>query len=177
MIEVTVGGLIPDKKTGTHILLLKIPDTDVHRYLPIWIGAHEASAIAMALNDQVFERPLTHDLLKSMVDGLGAEVSRVVITAIQENTFFARIILSREQEIISIDARPSDSVALAVRAQCPIYLTEELLESQASNLYEIQEEPAENELSDASSALDELMRSVEKGEIAPGSDDDPEEKD
>ena len=168
MIEVKVGGLIPDKKSGSHVLLLKVPNSS--KYLPIWIGPAEASAIAMALRNQSFERPLTHDLLVHLIDGLGAKVTRIVITTIKHNTFFARIFLSRDNEIISIDARPSDSVAIAVRVNCPIFLTEELLASQSDNLYEIEEESASVSSTDLDapasgvSSLEELLRSVERGE-------------
>ncbi len=170
MIEVKVGGLIPDKKTGSHVLLLKVPN--MQKYLPIWIGLNEANAIAMALRKQKFERPLTHDLLKQVIDGLNATVTRVVITTIQDNTFFARIFLNREHEIISIDARPSDSVALAVRAECPIFLTEELLASQSENLYQFEEESDSDGTDEMQADLDALLRSVEKGEGPPPPDDD-----
>lgn len=165
MIEVTVGGLWPDPKTGSHVLLLRLPDSP--KCLPIWIGMNEASAIAMALRGQEFERPLTHDLLMHVIGGLGAELSRVVITTIEDNTFYARLFLTRGHEILSIDARPSDSVALAVRAGCPILLSDELLEDQRDHLVELQAEVAEPEGEDphASSeqALEALLREVERG--------------
>mgnify|MGYP006286739397 CR=1 FL=1 len=184
MVEVKVGGLLPDPKNpGSHILLLKIPG--IARYLPIWIGPAEASSINMALRNQVFERPLTHDLLQHVIHGLGAEVSRIVITTIEDSTFFARIFLERDQEVLSIDARPSDSVALAVRVKCPIFLTQSLLDSQREHLIEIQEGPApssppapmpEAEGSPTASSLEELMRQVERGEGGPPDDDDDEDE-
>ena len=158
MIEVKVGGLIPDRKTRSHVLLLKLPGSA--KYLPVWIGENEASAIDMAVRKQGFERPLTHDLLKSVIDGLGAEVSRVVITTIQDSTFFARILLTRNHEVVSIDARPSDSIALAVRVGCPIFLTEELVASQANNLYEFEEGPDTAAGADSSAEVDALLRSM-----------------
>lgn len=186
MVEVKVGGLLPDPKNpGSHILLLKIPG--MSRYLPIWIGPAEASSINMALRNQVFERPLTHDLLQHVIHGLGAEVVRIVITTIEDSTFFARILLERGDEVLSVDARPSDSVALAVRVKCPIYLTRALLDSQRDHLIEIQqgpapsatsplepEEPESPETSPSASSLEELMRQVERGETGPP---DPEEED
>jgi len=187
MVEVKVGGLLPDPKNpGSHILLLKIPG--VTRYLPIWIGPAEASSINMALRNQVFERPLTHDLLQHVIHGLGAVVARVVITTIEDSTFFARIFLERDQEILSIDARPSDSIALAVRVKCPIYLTQALLESQQDHLIEIQEAPppesaaAEAEPEGAvHDSLEELMRQVERGEAGageePADEDDEDDED
>lgn len=187
MVEVKVGGLLPDPKNpGSHILLLKVPG--VTRFLPIWIGPAEASSINMALRNQVFERPLTHDLLQHVIQGLGAEVSHIVITTIEDSTFFARIVLEREQEVLSIDARPSDSVALAVRVKCPIYLTRALLDSQRDHLIEIQEGPTnvgaapvmpEPETSPEKASLEELMRQVERGEKDPDdeSGDEPGEED
>lgn len=169
MIEVTVGGLVPDQKTGTSVLLLRIPGSKKH--LPVWIGPHEAEAIRLAITRQDLGRPLTHDLLKLVLDGLGAKLARVVITTIQNSTFFARLILTRGQEIISIDARPSDSVALALRTGAPIFLTQELLDSQKDNLYEVEESDGEGpEVAaegDLARDLDALMRSVEKGESPP----------
>lgn len=165
MTEVTVGGLWPDPKTGSHVLLLRLPDSP--KCLPIWIGMNEASAIAMALRGQEFERPLTHDLLMHVVGGLGAKLSRVLITSIEDNTFYARVFLTRGHDIVSIDARPSDSVALAVRAGCPILLSDELLEDQRDHLVELQAEASEPEGEDphASSeqALEALLREVERG--------------
>lgn len=177
MVEVKVGGLIPDRKTRSHVLLLKLPNSS--KYLPVWIGDHEASAIDLAVRGQAFERPLTHDLLKSVIDGLGAEASRVVITTIHDNTFFARIMLTRGNEIISIDARPSDSVALAVRAGCPIFLTEDLLQSQAENLYEFENED-DDEAADPAMEVDALLRSMEgdppsRPEEEDADDEDPED--
>ena len=184
MVEVKVGGLVPDQKNpGSYILLLKVPGAA--RYLPIWIGPAEANAIGMVLRNQVFERPLTHDLLQHVIDGLGATVARVVITTIQDSTFYARIFLERDQEILSVDARPSDSIALAVRVKCPIYLTEELLDSQQAHLVEIEEEPAEmdegpsqgpvGDEAPGGESLEDLMRRVERGEGYPGSTEDDDD--
>ena len=185
MVEVRVGGLLPDPKNpGSHILLLKIPG--VSRYLPIWIGPAEASSINMALRNQVFERPLTHDLLQHVIHGLGATVARIVITTIEDSTFFARILLERDQEILSIDARPSDSIALAVRVKCPIYLTRSLLDSQRDHLIEIQESPSSASAgpvaepapeTSAHTSLEELMRQVERGETDPEDEDEDDDDD
>ncbi len=187
MIEVKIGGLVPDNKSpGSHVLLLKIPNSQ--KLLPIWIGPAEAGSILMVLRHQTFERPLTHDLLQHVIEGLGAEVTRVVITSIQNNTYFARIFLQRGDEILSVDARPSDSVALAVRVRCPIFVTEELLESQADQLVEIREAgpevtakpadsppPSADQPGPSAESLEELMRKVERGEGYPGQSDEEEE--
>lgn len=178
MVEVKVGGLVPDQKNpGSYILLLKVPGAA--RYLPIWIGPAEANAIGMVLRNQRFERPLTHDLLQHVIQGLGATVARVVITTIQDSTFFARIFLERDEEILSVDARPSDSIALAVRVKCPIFLTSELLDSQAGHLVEIEDEPESSSTEGKATgaheevlggeSLEDLMRQVERGEMRPES--------
>jgi bifunctional DNase/RNase len=182
LVELRVGGLLPDgNNQGSHILLLKIPQRS--RYLPIWIGPAEASSIAMVLRGQSFERPLTHDLLQHTIEGLGAKVQSVVVTTIQDDTFFARVVLERDDEVISIDARPSDCVALAVRVRCPIYCSAELLENQADHLVEVDEidadiaspPPVQLPKGSADDALRELMRQVERGEHDPRRDDPPAE--
>lgn len=172
MIQVRVGGLLPDKKSGNHVLLLKIPNSS--KFLPIWIAQNEAQSIAMAMRRERFSRPLTHDLMKSLLDGLGAELNHVLIHRIEKSTFFARLILSRGEELVSIDARPSDSVALAVRTGSPIFVSEELLRSQEDSLYELEQEKASAaEGMDGMSEefgleLDQLMREVEKGPAGGG---------
>lgn len=127
LIEVNVSGLAIDERNKTPVVLLQ--EAGGERVLPIWIGPAEASAIAMELAGKKFARPLTHDLMKTIVDGLGATVVRVDITSIEENTFFAKIYLRRDSDIISIDARPSDSIALALRAEAAIYVEESLIKS------------------------------------------------
>ena len=154
MIEVKVGGMVVDKKSGSPVLLLRVPNTQ--RYLPIWIGPSEATAIDMVLRNKAFERPLTHDLLKHVIDGLGGTVSRIVITSLRENTFFAKIFITREHEIISIDARPSDSVALALRAKAPIFLSKELLTNHAVSLL-----PIEQEEGLADESIDNMLKSLQ----------------
>lgn len=166
MIEVTVGGLVPDMKTGTSVLLLRISGGKKH--LPVWIGAPEAEAIRLAITKQSLGRPLTHDLLKLVLDGVGVTLSRIIITSIQDSTFYARLVLERDQEIISIDARPSDSVALALRTGSPMFVTSELLESQEDNLYEIEEaQEGRDAHQQMERDLDELLRKVERGEGRP----------
>jgi bifunctional DNase/RNase len=167
VIQVRIGGLMPDKKTGNHVLLLKIPN--VPKFLPIWIAQNEAQAIAMAMKKKPFARPLTHDLMKSLLDGLGAELNHVLIHRIEKSTFFARLILSRGDDLVSIDARPSDSVALAVRTGSPIFISEDLLRSQEDSLYELEQQEAstgsglEGTTAEFGMELNELMREVEKG--------------
>jgi bifunctional DNase/RNase len=97
------------------------------RVLPIWIGPNEASAIAMELQGLKYPRPLTHDLAASIIRGLGGTLQRVVITRLQENTYFAELVIQRGTEIVSVDARPSDSIAIALRLQAPLFTPNELL--------------------------------------------------
>jgi len=99
------------------------------RVLPIFVGPCEAQAIARLLKREAFPRPLTHDLLALLIEGLHAKVSRVVITELKEGTYFASLFLTRGQEVLSVDARPSDSIAVALRAEASLYVNEELLQS------------------------------------------------
>jgi len=125
LVEVEVASLGLDKASNTPVVILRERDGD--RLLPIWIGPGEASAIAMELAGIKFSRPLTHDLLNTVVRSLGSELLRVLITRVEENTYFASLIFRRNGELISIDSRPSDSVALALRASAPIYAADGLL--------------------------------------------------
>jgi bifunctional DNase/RNase len=95
--------------------------------LPIWIGPSEASSIAIQLTGRKFQRPLTHDLLKTIVQGLGARIPKIAIVELRDKTYYAKVYLERASELISIDARPSDCIALALRTQSPIFVSEELL--------------------------------------------------
>lgn len=126
MIEVTVAHLGLDRATNTPVVILQ--ERDGERVLPIWIGPAEASAIAMELAGVKFSRPLTHDLVKQIIVGLGGELKRVLITQVKENTYFAELHLHRGDQVVQIDARPSDSIAVALRLKAPIFTHEDLLE-------------------------------------------------
>lgn len=130
MIEVRVQSLAFDKTSNTPVVILKDPESE--RVLPIWIGPGEASAIAMHMGGVAFQRPLTHDLLVAVLGGLGGTLQRVLITRVQNSTYFAELIIDRDGEIISVDARPSDSIAIALRAQARIFAEEALLEAVTS---------------------------------------------
>lgn len=127
MIEVKVQSLGLDRTSNTPVVILQ--EKDGSRVLPIWIGPGEASAIAMELAGMKFSRPLTHDLFASVIRGLGGTLMRVMITKVIENTYYAELIVQRGTEVISIDARPSDSIAIALRTEASIYTTEDLLEN------------------------------------------------
>ncbi|MGB5304148.1 MAG: bifunctional nuclease family protein [Gemmatimonadota bacterium] len=126
MIELEVASLGLDKASNTPVVILREVDGD--RLLPIWIGPGEASAIAMELAGIKFSRPLTHDLLNTVVRSLGSELVRVLITRVVYNTYYASLMLQRNGETITIDSRPSDSVALALRASAPIFADVDLLD-------------------------------------------------
>lgn len=128
VVEVKVSGLAFDPRVKSHVVVLK--EAEGERILPIWIGANEAQAIARELAGQRFQRPLTHDLVATLVDGLKAKVTRVVIADLRDNTFFANLIVERAPDVLSVDARPSDSIAVALRCKAPIYVDDRLLEHQ-----------------------------------------------
>lgn len=127
MIEVKVAGVLFDNQNNSPVMLLK--ELDGNRVLPIFIGPIEATAIAYALENVKLSRPMTIDLLKLTIDGLRAKVKRVIISFLKNDTFFAEVILENGNKILSIDARPSDSVGLALRTQAPIYVADEVMET------------------------------------------------
>jgi uncharacterized protein len=129
MVEVKVQSLGLDRSSNTPVVILQ--EQDGSRVLPIWIGPGEASAIAMELAGMKFSRPLTHDLFVSLILGMGGALLRVMITKVIDNTYFAELIIRRNSEVISLDARPSDSIAIALRMSASIYTTEDLLENTA----------------------------------------------
>ena len=126
MIEVVVAHLGLDRATNTPVVILR--EREGERVLPIWIGPAEASAIAMEMQGVKAIRPMTHDLLKQVIIGLGAELRRVTIHDVKENTYFAELLMSREDHVFQVDARPSDSIALALRLNAPIFTSEQLLD-------------------------------------------------
>ena len=138
VVEVKINGLAVDAQAKSHVVILK--EKDGERVLPIWIGPAEAQAIARELAGQRFPRPLTHDLLATIVEGLKAKVTRVVISDLRENTFFANLLIERDGEVVSIDARPSDSIAVALRCGAEIFVNEKLLAEPGE-----QEEPTDEE--------------------------------
>ncbi len=145
MKEVKVSSLGLDKTSNTPVVILQ--EKDGERVLPIWIGPGEASAIAMELAGMKFSRPLTHDLFTAVLRGLGSELQRVLITKVVDNTYHAELILARNGDMISLDARPSDSIAIALRAKAPIYAHEDLLEQASIEIQPADIEPGA--LSDA----------------------------
>jgi bifunctional DNase/RNase len=161
-VEVRVNGLILEHKTQQNIVILR--EVDGERILPIWIGQNEAHAIRRMLADEAFPRPLTHDLLHIIVEGLKAKIARVVIADLRENTFYASVIVERDGELLSVDARPSDSIAVALRAKAPIFVNEKLLQPPPREEAASAEGPGDaptRELSDEEKA-EQLRRYLEK---------------
>ncbi|HEX5520387.1 MAG TPA: bifunctional nuclease family protein [Longimicrobiaceae bacterium] len=146
MIEVRVQSLGLDQSSKSPVVILK--ESEGERVLPIWIGPGEASAIAMELAGMKFSRPLTHDLAASLIRGLGGVLQRVNITRVQDNTYYAELLIQRGSEVFSVDARPSDSIAIALRTQARIFTTDELLAAtavQMSDIHDADELTAESE--------------------------------
>jgi hypothetical protein len=130
-IEVKIRGLMMDPNSGTPIVILK--DVNSEALLPIWVGAYEANAIALEIEKIATQRPMTHDLLRNLIVEMGARVERVVVTELRDNTFFAVIEMrSSSGDFMMLDSRPSDAIALALRADCPIYVNEEVIQASQS---------------------------------------------
>ena len=125
MVEARIDGLALDVTTNSPVIILATENSD--RILPIWIGHYEAWAIGMELSGVTPRRPLTHDLLNTIISTVGCEVDRVEITELIEQTFHASIYVKKDGELIKVDARPSDSMVLALKSRAPILINEELL--------------------------------------------------
>src|SRR3954464_13726743 len=133
-VEMTIRGLMMDPVTNMPIVVLK--DVKGDSVLPIWVGVYETNAIALEIEKVTTPRPMTHDLLKNLLTGFGASVSKIVVTELKDDTFYAVIWAEREGQVISIDSRPSDALALALRVDCPIFVDDEVLKhsKRAANL-------------------------------------------
>ncbi len=129
-IEMTIKGLMIDPITNMPIIILR--DQDGQRILPIWVGVFEANAIALQIENVQTPRPMTHDLLKNVIGDLSAQVERIVVTDLKENTFYALIHLRTNGHSIEIDARPSDAIALALRTRSPIFVEEAVIQNARS---------------------------------------------
>ncbi len=138
-LEVEIKGLMLDPSSNTPIVILREPESE--RFLPIWIGLFEAQAIALEIEGVESPRPMTHDLLRSSVLQLGGQVTRIIITALRDNTFYAEIHLARNGDAVVLDSRPSDAIALALRTQAPVFVMPEVLDqAKAAKLDESQSE-------------------------------------
>jgi uncharacterized protein len=130
-VQVKVSGLARDPRDNPVVLLQSLEGEEV---LPIWIGHAEGMAIELQIKGEKFERPLTHDLLRAAIEGLGATLVKVAVTELRENTFFAKVYLQKDSEVIVIDARPSDSVALALKFDAPIFVALDVFSSHKRSL-------------------------------------------
>src|SRR6266487_4764923 len=126
-VEMKIRALLMDPVTNTPIVILK--DAGGDTVLPIWVGIFEASAIQLEIEKVSTPRPMTHDLIKNVLAGLDAHVHKVVVTELKEDTFYAVIWMERDGRIISVDSRPSDALALALRVDCPIFVEDDVLKS------------------------------------------------
>jgi len=129
MIRVTVDSIRASLMSQHRVVILK--DVDSERYLPIWIGPFEADAITLELQQVELARPLTHDLLIAVITKMGAKVSHVLVSDLRDDTFYARVVLDNNGRPLEIDSRPSDGIALAVRAKAPIFVAESVMETAA----------------------------------------------
>jgi len=130
MVEVEIDSIRVSLMSQQRIVILK--ERNSERFLPIWIGPYEAEAITLSLQEVEVTRPLTHDLLRNILKELGAEIVQVNITSLRDDVFYARIILAINGREMSIDSRPSDAIALAVRAHVPVFIAEEVMNEAAS---------------------------------------------
>jgi len=146
-IEMRVGGLTLDPVTKTPIVILKDPDNKLN--LPIWIGLMEATAMATELEGIKMARPMTHDLVRSIIDTLGGVVEAIEVTDLRESTYYAAICLAANGRTVTIDSRPSDAISLALRTKSPIFVAKKVLEA-SSTLQQKLEDPHEQNLSNVS---------------------------
>jgi bifunctional DNase/RNase len=147
-IEVKIRALMMDPHSGTPIIILKDVDSDT--MLPIWVGAYEANAIALEIEKIAPPRPMTHDLLRNLITELGIQVERVVVTSLRDNTFFAVIEMRMSDgNRMVLDSRPSDAIALALRADCPIFVDAEVIKASRNTV------PSEEEGGEESPAGEE----------------------
>jgi bifunctional DNase/RNase len=176
MIEAQILSIRMSLVTQHRVVILK--EINAERYLPIWIGAYEADAIAVELQDVSVSRPLTHDLLKSVISELGAKVTSVLINDLHDDTFYARIIMDFNGRHVEVDSRPSDALALAVRVKSPIYIDEAvmdkagvLLDGQGREQPQI-EKSATNKIDDERLAVfRDFINSLDIDDLGKGKDD------
>jgi bifunctional DNase/RNase len=126
LVEMTIKGLMVDPVTNVPIILLR--DAAGQKVLPIWVGIFEANAIALQIENVTPPRPMTHDLLRNVITDLKASVQKIVVCDLKDNTFYALIYLDVNGSSVAVDARPSDAIALALRARCPIFVEDSVIE-------------------------------------------------
>ena len=156
MVEVRLRAVRVDLQSNTPVLLLQESE-GLGRTLPIFIGAPEATAIAFALQGMDTPRPMTHDLIRELLDSLGADVIRVVVTELKSATYYAEIVLHHSDREIPVSSRPSDAVAVAVRTGSPLYVADDLMDSEGIMLAVDEEEDGDEEEAEESANPDELV--------------------
>ena len=156
MHEMVIYGVSFDLVGKQPIVLLKTADGN--KFLPIWIGHPEAAAILMKLQGAATPRPMTHDLVTDMLEQLGAQVTRITVTELRENTFYAQITVQLDGSEIEVDSRPSDAIALAIRADAPIFAADDVIEESAIEFEgeEVTEEEIESKVSEFKQFLDQV---------------------
>jgi bifunctional DNase/RNase len=130
-VEVRIRGLMMDPATNMPIVVLKDVASDT--VMPIWVGIFEANAIAIEIEKMAAPRPMTHDLTRNLIQGLNAQLERVVITELKDDTFYAVLWLRQGEELVTVDARPSDAIALALRCDCPTFVSEQVMQTAKLN--------------------------------------------
>ena len=169
MVEVTVARLGLDSATNSYVVVLR--ERDGRRVLPIWIGQPEAESIVMQMNQVKRERPLTHDLCKSLIIGLGGTLRRVSITRVQKSTYYAEMQIEGPKGVVEVDARPSDSIAIALRLDAPIFAPSALLtalDDDEDDEGDFSVEPSDNELTaEQLKAYLENLRPEDFGKFSP----------
>lgn len=154
MIEVKIAGIQVSLMSQHRVVLLK--ELGSERYLPIWIGPYEAEALSIELQQVMVARPLTHDLLRNVIEAMGGVVQYIVVSELRDDTFYARIVISINGRTIEVDSRPSDAMNLAVRTRAPIYVAEEVMD--AAGVVPEQDLGEEGEAEE--SAFDEFLRGL-----------------
>jgi uncharacterized protein len=181
LVEMVVESVRIHMPSSNHVVILK--ELERERYLPIWIGPWEANAIAMKLQGVSPERPLSHDLFASVLEELGASIERVVIVSLAEETFHARLFIAAAERTFEVDARPSDALALAVRAGVPVFAAEEVLDRagvspEAAGIAGDDETNGDAEPSPADPRLEvfrDFVNSLDRGSEGGGRDGPPQE--
>ena len=173
MQEMLIYGVSFDLVGKQPIVLLKTAEGN--KFLPIWIGHPEAAAILMKLQSQSPPRRMTHDLLSDMLEQLGAQVTRITVTELRENTFYAQITLQQDGSEIEVDSRPSDAIALAIRAEAPIFAADRVIEESAIEFEgdEIDQERLDDEVAKFRHFLDEVT--PDQFAVEDGEEEEPEE--
>jgi bifunctional DNase/RNase len=143
-IEVRIRGLMMDPATNMPIVVLKDVGSDT--VMPIWVGIFEANAIAIEIEKVAAPRPMTHDLTRNIIRYMNSELERIVITELRDDTFFAVLWIRHDGELMTVDARPSDAIALALRSDCPIFVSEQVMQSAKLNMSGPPEGPTAEEL-------------------------------